>query len=164
MAWGFLAPQLVCCYAVALFPCVQNQTQQHQHTTGQAQAQNQQQAVAQQATSQTSAQTNGTTGATGGTVGGALQHGQEQAPANKKPRIGPSGAPAAVGMLQSEYQVSVTLSESGMQPPVRHGFLTDLSPFCPTGTIVIFHLFKSASSQLLPSYYLVITVPPAWLN
>uniref|UniRef100_A0A674PQL7 cyclin-dependent kinase n=1 Tax=Takifugu rubripes TaxID=31033 RepID=A0A674PQL7_TAKRU len=101
-----------------------NQTQQHQQTTGQAQAQNQQQTVAQQATSQqTSAQTNGTTGATGGTVGGALQHGQDQAPANKKPRI---GAPTATGMLPSEYQVSVTLS--GMQSPARtdrvRGFLT----------------------------------------
>lgn len=107
------------CPRVTLLLCrfhVQNQTQQHQQTTGQAQAQNQQQTVAQQATSQqTSAQTNGTTGATGGTVGGALQHGQDQAPANKKPRIGPSGAPTATGMLQSEYQVSVTLS--GMQSP-----------------------------------------------
>lgn len=59
-------------------------------------------------------------------MGGALQHGQDQAPANKKPRIGPSGAPAATGMLQSEYQVSVTLS--GMQSPARtdrvRGFLT----------------------------------------
>lgn len=117
--WGFL-PQSWCVVTLLLSSHVQNQTQQHQHTTGQAQAQNQQQAVAQQ----TSAHTNGTTGATGGTVGGALQHGQDQAPANKKPRIGPSGAPTAVGMLQSEYQVSVTLS--GMQPPVRHGFLTDV--------------------------------------
>lgn len=104
----------VSCPRVTLSLCrfhVQNQTQQHQQTTGQAQAQNQQQTVAQQATSQqTSAQTNGTTGATGGTVGGALQHSQDQGPANKKPRIGPSGAPTATGMLQSEYQVSVTLS------------------------------------------------------
>ncbi|TWW68354.1 Cyclin-dependent kinase 19 [Takifugu flavidus] len=92
-----------------------NQTQQHQQTTGQAQAQNQQQTVAQQATSQqTSAQTNGTTGATGGTVGGALQHGQDQAPANKKPRI---GAPTATGMLPSEYQVSVTLSGTWAMVP-----------------------------------------------
>lgn len=57
-------------------------------------------------------------------MGGALQHGQEQAPANKKPRIGPSGAPTAVGMLQSDYQVSVT--RSGMQPSVRKPCLTDL--------------------------------------
>lgn len=119
----------VSCPRVTLLLCrchVQNQTQQHQQTTGQAQAQNQQQTVAQQATSQqTSAQTNGTTGATGGTVGGALQHGQDQAPANKKPRI---GAPTATGMLPSEYQVSVTLS--GMQSPARtdrvRGFLTPL--------------------------------------
>lgn len=86
--------------------CVQNQTQQHQQTTGQTQAQNQQQTAAQQAPSQqSSAQTNGTAGATGGTAGGGLQHGQDQGPPNKKPRIGPSGASSGTGVLQSEYQV-----------------------------------------------------------
>lgn len=95
----------------------QNQTQQHQTTAGQAQAQNQQQTVAQQATSQqSSAQTNGTTTAAGGAVGSALQHGQDQGPANKKPRIGPSGAPSGTGMLQSEYQVSV--DPLGKQSPL----------------------------------------------
>uniref|UniRef100_A0A3P8QD57 cyclin-dependent kinase n=1 Tax=Astatotilapia calliptera TaxID=8154 RepID=A0A3P8QD57_ASTCA len=82
-----------------------NQTQQHQQTTGQAQAQNQQQTAAQQAPSQqSSAQTNGTAGATGATTA-ALQHGQDQGPPNKKPRIGPSGASSGTGVLQSDYQV-----------------------------------------------------------
>ncbi|XP_070781895.1 cyclin-dependent kinase 19 isoform X2 [Enoplosus armatus] len=81
-----------------------NQTQQHQQTTGQTQAQNQQQAAAQQAPSQqSSAQTNG---AAGGAAGGGLQHGQDQGPLNKKPRIGPSGASSGTGVLQSEYQHS----------------------------------------------------------
>ncbi|XP_026049991.1 cyclin-dependent kinase 19 isoform X1 [Astatotilapia calliptera] len=83
-----------------------NQTQQHQQTTGQAQAQNQQQTAAQQAPSQqSSAQTNGTAGATGATTA-ALQHGQDQGPPNKKPRIGPSGASSGTGVLQSDYQHS----------------------------------------------------------
>uniref|UniRef100_A0A3Q4MM35 Cyclin dependent kinase 19 n=1 Tax=Neolamprologus brichardi TaxID=32507 RepID=A0A3Q4MM35_NEOBR len=81
-------------------------TQQHQQTTGQAQAQNQQQTAAQQAPSQqSSAQTNGTAGATGATTA-ALQHGQDQGPPNKKPRIGPSGASSGTGVLQSDYQHS----------------------------------------------------------
>ncbi|XP_071388647.1 cyclin-dependent kinase 19 isoform X2 [Centroberyx affinis] len=84
-----------------------NQTQQHQQTTGQTQAQNQQQTAAQQAPSQqSSAQTNGTSGAAGATAGGGLQHGQDQGPPNKKPRIGPSGASSGTGVLQSEYQHS----------------------------------------------------------
>uniref|UniRef100_A0A8C9YIQ5 cyclin-dependent kinase n=1 Tax=Sander lucioperca TaxID=283035 RepID=A0A8C9YIQ5_SANLU len=84
-----------------------NQTQQHQQTTGQTQAQNQQQTAAQQAPSQQNlAQTNGTAGATGATAGGGLQHGQDQGPPNKKPRIGPSGASSGTGLLQSEYQHS----------------------------------------------------------
>lgn len=87
---------------------MQNQTQQHQQPAGQAQAQNQQQAAAQQAPSQqSSAQTNGTTAAAGGAVGSALQHAQDQGPASKKARIGPSGAPSGPGMLQAEYQVSL---------------------------------------------------------
>lgn len=86
--------------------CVQNQTQQHQQTTGQTQAQNQQQTAVQQAPSQqSSAQTNGTTGATAGTTGGGIQHGQDQGPPNKKPRIGTSGVTSGTGVLQSEYQV-----------------------------------------------------------
>uniref|UniRef100_A0A3B5BGP0 Cyclin-dependent kinase 19-like n=1 Tax=Stegastes partitus TaxID=144197 RepID=A0A3B5BGP0_9TELE len=86
-----------------------NQTQQHQQTTGQTQAQNQQQTAAQQAPSQqSSAQTNGTAGATGATAGGGLQHGQDQGPPNKKPRIGPSGASSGTGVLQSEYQDNVS--------------------------------------------------------
>lgn len=93
----------------ALCVFVQNQTQQHQQTTGQAQAQNQQQTAAQQAPSQqSSAQTNGTAGATGATTA-ALQHGQDQGPPNKKPRIGPSGASSGTGVLQSDYQVSTIL-------------------------------------------------------
>lgn len=92
---------------VALCFWLQNQTQQHQQTTGQTQAQNQQQTTAQQAPSQqSSTQTNGTAGATGATTGGGLQHGQDQGPPNKKPRIGPSGASSGTGVLQSEYQVS----------------------------------------------------------
>ncbi|XP_060947605.1 cyclin-dependent kinase 19 isoform X2 [Limanda limanda] len=84
-----------------------NQTQQHQQTTGQNQAQNQQQTTAQQAPSQqSSAQTNGTGGAPGATTGGGLQHGQDQGPPNKKPRIGPSVASSGTGVLQSEYQHS----------------------------------------------------------
>ncbi|PWA27460.1 hypothetical protein CCH79_00000306 [Gambusia affinis] len=84
-----------------------NQTQQHQQTTGQTQAQTQQQAAAQQAPSQqSSAQTNGTAGGTGATGGGGMQHGQDQGPPNKKPRIGPSGASSGTGVLQSEYQHS----------------------------------------------------------
>uniref|UniRef100_A0A3Q2DMK9 cyclin-dependent kinase n=1 Tax=Cyprinodon variegatus TaxID=28743 RepID=A0A3Q2DMK9_CYPVA len=80
----------------------QNQTQQHQQTTGQNQTQ--QQAAAQQAPSQqSSAQTNGATGAN---TGGGMQHGQDQGPPNKKPRIGPSGASSGTGVLQSEYQHS----------------------------------------------------------
>ncbi|XP_015243721.1 PREDICTED: cyclin-dependent kinase 19 [Cyprinodon variegatus] len=79
-----------------------NQTQQHQQTTGQNQTQ--QQAAAQQAPSQqSSAQTNGATGAN---TGGGMQHGQDQGPPNKKPRIGPSGASSGTGVLQSEYQHS----------------------------------------------------------
>uniref|UniRef100_A0A8D3E7F3 cyclin-dependent kinase n=1 Tax=Scophthalmus maximus TaxID=52904 RepID=A0A8D3E7F3_SCOMX len=66
-----------------------------------------QQTTAQQAPSQqSSAQTNGTAGATGATAGGGLQHGQDQGPPNKKPRIGPSGASSGTGVLQSEYQHS----------------------------------------------------------
>ncbi|XP_039637525.1 cyclin-dependent kinase 19 isoform X3 [Perca fluviatilis] len=84
-----------------------NQTQQHQQTTGQTQAQNQQQTAAQQAPSQQNlTQTNGTAGAAGATAGGGLQHGQDQGPPNKKPRIGPSGASSGTGLLQSEYQHS----------------------------------------------------------
>lgn len=104
----FVDTKLVIKTCLLVNPCVrlQNQTQQHQQTTGQTQAQNQQQTAAQQATSQqSSAQTNGTTGATGGTAGGGLQHGQDQGPPNKKPRIGPSGASSGTGVLQSEYQV-----------------------------------------------------------
>ncbi|XP_029351645.1 cyclin-dependent kinase 19 isoform X5 [Echeneis naucrates] len=84
-----------------------NQTQQHQQTTGQTQPQNQQQTTAQQAPSQqSSAQTNGTTGTTGVTTGGGIQHGQDQGPPNKKPRIGPSGVSSGTGVLQSDYQHS----------------------------------------------------------
>ncbi|XP_034756883.1 cyclin-dependent kinase 19 isoform X3 [Etheostoma cragini] len=84
-----------------------NQTQQHQQTTGQTQAQNQQQTAAPQAPSQQNlAQTNGTGGATGGTAGVGLQHGQDQGPPNKKPRIGPAGASSGTSLLQSEYQHS----------------------------------------------------------
>ncbi|XP_032398337.1 cyclin-dependent kinase 19 isoform X2 [Etheostoma spectabile] len=84
-----------------------NQTQQHQQTTGQTQAQNQQQTAAPQAPSQQNlAQTNGTGGATGATAGGGLQHGQDQGPPNKKPRIGPAGASSGTSLLQSEYQHS----------------------------------------------------------
>lgn len=64
--------------------------------------QNQQQAASQQS----SAQTNGTAVAAGGAVG------QEQGPASKKPRIGPSGAPSGTTMLQPEYQVSRTPEDS----------------------------------------------------
>ncbi|XP_077950132.1 cyclin-dependent kinase 19 isoform X4 [Gasterosteus aculeatus] len=84
-----------------------NQTQPHQQTTGQTQAQNQQQTAPQQAPSlQNLAQTNGNAGATGAATGGGLQHGQDQGPHNKKPRIGPSGASSGTGLLQSEYQLS----------------------------------------------------------
>lgn len=90
---------------------LENQTQQHQQTTGQTQAQTQQQTAAQQAPSQqSSGQTNGTTGATGAGGGGGLQHGQDHGPPNKKPRIGPAGASSGTGVLQSEYQVSVFTS------------------------------------------------------
>uniref|UniRef100_A0A674CIL8 cyclin-dependent kinase n=2 Tax=Salmo trutta TaxID=8032 RepID=A0A674CIL8_SALTR len=81
-----------------------NQAQQHQQTTAQAQAQ-QQSGTQQASTQQTSAQTNGNTGATGANKGGGLQHGQDQGPPNKKPRIGPSGASSGTGVHQSEYQV-----------------------------------------------------------
>ncbi|XP_031436955.1 cyclin-dependent kinase 19 isoform X2 [Clupea harengus] len=80
-----------------------NQTQQHQQTA----VQTQQQTTAQQAPSQqSSAQTNGTAGATGANAGGGIQHGQDQGPPNKKPRLGPSGASSGTGVLQSEYQHS----------------------------------------------------------
>lgn len=106
---GYLTPLGDFAKLLLVVPCVhvQNQTQQHQQTTGQTQAQNQQQTAAQQATSQqSSAQTNGTAGTTGGGTGGGMQHGQDQGPPNKKPRIGPSGASSGTGVLQSEYQVS----------------------------------------------------------
>uniref|UniRef100_A0AAY4DHC9 cyclin-dependent kinase n=1 Tax=Denticeps clupeoides TaxID=299321 RepID=A0AAY4DHC9_9TELE len=78
---------------------------QHQQTA--AQGQTQQQATQQQAPSQqSSAQTNGTAGATGANTGGGIQHGQDQGPPNKKPRIGPSGTSSGTGVLQSEYQHS----------------------------------------------------------
>uniref|UniRef100_A0A8C7MCT9 cyclin-dependent kinase n=2 Tax=Oncorhynchus TaxID=8016 RepID=A0A8C7MCT9_ONCKI len=80
-----------------------NQAQQHQQTTAQAQAQ-QQSGTQQASTQQNSAQTNGNTGATGANKGGGLQHGQDQGPPNKKPRIGPSGASSGTGIHQSEYQ------------------------------------------------------------
>ncbi|XP_020310763.1 cyclin-dependent kinase 19 isoform X1 [Oncorhynchus tshawytscha] len=82
-----------------------NQAQQHQQTTAQAQAQ-QQSGTQQASTQQNSAQTNGNTGATGANKGGGLQHGQDQGPPNKKPRIGPSGASSGTGIHQSEYQHS----------------------------------------------------------
>nr|XP_040017415.1 cyclin-dependent kinase 19 isoform X3 [Gasterosteus aculeatus aculeatus] len=92
---------------VSLHVRSQNQTQPHQQTTGQTQAQNQQQTAPQQAPSlQNLAQTNGNAGATGAATGGGLQHGQDQGPHNKKPRIGPSGASSGTGLLQSEYQLS----------------------------------------------------------
>uniref|UniRef100_W5L3X4 cyclin-dependent kinase n=1 Tax=Astyanax mexicanus TaxID=7994 RepID=W5L3X4_ASTMX len=82
-----------------------NQTQQHQQTAAQTQAQTQTQT--QQAQSQqSSAQTNGTSGATGGNTGPSIQHGQDQGPPNKKPRIGPSGATSGTNVLQSDYQHS----------------------------------------------------------
>lgn len=94
---------------------LQNQAQQHQQTTGQTQAQNQQQTAAQQAPSQqSSAQTNGTSGATGATTTGSLQHGQDQGPPNKKPRLGPSGASSGTGVLQSEYQVTAPGGGGGL--------------------------------------------------
>uniref|UniRef100_A0AAQ4Q2S7 cyclin-dependent kinase n=1 Tax=Gasterosteus aculeatus aculeatus TaxID=481459 RepID=A0AAQ4Q2S7_GASAC len=75
--------------------------------TEKTQAQNQQQTAPQQAPSlQNLAQTNGNAGATGAATGGGLQHGQDQGPHNKKPRIGPSGASSGTGLLQSEYQVN----------------------------------------------------------
>uniref|UniRef100_A0A8B9KIV2 cyclin-dependent kinase n=1 Tax=Astyanax mexicanus TaxID=7994 RepID=A0A8B9KIV2_ASTMX len=85
-----------------------NQTQQHQQTAAQTQAQTQTQT--QQAQSQqSSAQTNGTSGATGGNTGPSIQHGQDQGPPNKKPRIGPSGATSGTNVLQSDYQVCLPL-------------------------------------------------------
>uniref|UniRef100_A0A8C5DGK2 Cyclin-dependent kinase 19 n=1 Tax=Gouania willdenowi TaxID=441366 RepID=A0A8C5DGK2_GOUWI len=75
---------------------------QHQQTA--AQTQNQQQTGAQQAPSQqNAAQTNGNAIATGATTGGGLQHGQDQVPPNKKPRLGPSGASSGPGVLQSDH-------------------------------------------------------------
>lgn len=79
----------------------QNQTQQ-QHAQAQTQTQTQTQPAPSQ---QSSAQTNGTATGTGATVATGLQHGQDQAPPNKKPRMGPSGAPSGTGVMQSEYQV-----------------------------------------------------------
>ncbi|KAM6915485.1 cyclin-dependent kinase 19 [Xenentodon cancila] len=106
-----------------------NQTQQHQQTTGQTQAQNQQQTGAQQGPSQqSSAQTNGTAGAAGATTGGGMQHGQDQGPPNKKPRIGPSGASSGTGVLQSEYQHSSSRlgyqsnAQSSTQPQSTMGY------------------------------------------
>uniref|UniRef100_A0AAR2L1K7 cyclin-dependent kinase n=1 Tax=Pygocentrus nattereri TaxID=42514 RepID=A0AAR2L1K7_PYGNA len=82
-----------------------NQTQQHQQTAAQTQAQTQTQT--QQAQSQqSSAQTNGTSGAAGANTGPSIQHGQDQGPPNKKPRIGPSGATSGTNVLQSDYQHS----------------------------------------------------------
>ncbi|KAI4878227.1 hypothetical protein NFI96_023721 [Prochilodus magdalenae] len=82
--------------------CVQNQTQQHQQTAAQTQAQTQTQQAQSQ---QSSAQTNGTSGAAGGNTGPSIQHGQDQGPPNKKPRIGPSGATSGTNVLQSDYQL-----------------------------------------------------------
>ncbi|XP_039605698.1 cyclin-dependent kinase 19 [Polypterus senegalus] len=86
----------------------QQQTQQHQQQTAPQQPQQQppQAPVQQGPPQQNSTQTNGTAGTGGGPTGVGLQHGQDQVPPNKKPRLGTSGATSGTGVLQSEYQHS----------------------------------------------------------
>ncbi|XP_048452760.1 cyclin-dependent kinase 19 isoform X3 [Rhincodon typus] len=86
----------------------QQQTQQHQQQT----TQNQQQQAPQQ---QNSTQTNGTAaggGGGGGAPGAGLQHNQDsslnQAPPNKKPRIGTSATTSGGSAMPTDYQHSGT--------------------------------------------------------
>uniref|UniRef100_A0A8C4RY75 cyclin-dependent kinase n=1 Tax=Erpetoichthys calabaricus TaxID=27687 RepID=A0A8C4RY75_ERPCA len=90
----------------------QQQTQQHQQQTAPQQPQQQppQAPVQQGPPQQNSTQTNGTAGTGGGPTGVGLQHGQDQVPPNKKPRLGTSGATSGTGVLQSDYQYNLNFN------------------------------------------------------